>query len=117
MILATVAILRFALPGPSAASINGKAVSGAAAGQVDAAALFGEKCSICHGKDGRGLPDWRAKGQPNFTDDNWQGSRVDRQLTESITNGKGRYMPAWKTKLSQEQINALVARVRAFGKR
>src|SRR5262249_14312905 len=34
----------------------------------DGAALFGQKCALCHGKDGKGLAQWRAKGQPDFTD-------------------------------------------------
>jgi mono/diheme cytochrome c family protein len=41
----------------------------------------------------------------------------DAQLNEVITNGRNKSMPAWKNKLSPEEINALVARVREFGKK
>jgi cytochrome c6 len=84
---------------------------------VDAMALFGEKCAMCHGKNGAGLPNWKAKGQPDFTNVEWQKSHTDAQITEVITNGKGKYMYAYKDKLSAEEIAALVGRIRAFGKK
>ena len=83
----------------------------------DAAALFGAKCAICHDKDGRGQQKWKAKGQPDFTDTNWQMSRTDAQIADAIRDGKGKFMPAWKNKLSEEDIGTLVGRVRAFGKK
>jgi mono/diheme cytochrome c family protein len=83
----------------------------------DATALFGAKCAVCHGKDGRGLEKWRAKGQPDFTDMKWQKSRKDPQLAESIRNGKNKFMPGWKDKLSDEEISGLVIQIRAFGKK
>ena len=83
----------------------------------DGAALFGQKCAICHGKDGKGQAQWRAKGQPDFTDSHFQSSTSDQQISDTIHNGKGKYMPAFKGKLSDEQIASLVAQVRAFGKK
>jgi cbb3-type cytochrome c oxidase subunit III len=83
--------------------------------KADAATIFNSKCAFCHNKDGRGKPNWRAKGMPDFTDPNWQKSRTDQQIIETIRNGKGKFMPPWKEKLSEEQIKALVGYVRAFG--
>ena len=83
----------------------------------DGSALFGQKCAVCHGKDGKGMASWKAKGQPDFTDSHFQSSISDQQISDAIHNGKGRYMPAFKGKLSDEQISALVAQVRAFGKK
>jgi cytochrome c6 len=83
----------------------------------DGAALFSQKCALCHGKDGKGQPQWRAKGQPDFTDAHFQSSVTDQQISDVIHNGKGKFMPSFKTKLSDEQITALVAQVRAFGKK
>ena len=83
----------------------------------DGAAIFGQKCALCHGKDGKGQPQWRAKGQPDFTDAHFQSSVTDQQISEVIHDGKGKYMPSFKGKLSDEQITALVAQVRAFGKK
>ena len=84
---------------------------------IDAVALFGEKCAMCHGKNGAGLPNWKAKGQPDFTNIDWQKSHTDAQITEVITNGKGKYMYPYKDKLSAEEIAALVGRIRAFSKK
>jgi len=84
---------------------------------ADGAAIYVAKCAICHGKDGHGLPNWRSKGQPDFTDAKWQKSRTDNQIAEATKSGKGKYMPSFKAKLSDEEIAAIVARVRAFGKK
>lgn len=84
---------------------------------VDAGALFESKCAVCHGQDGRGTDFGKQKGAPDFTDAKWQQSRTDAQLQEAISAGKGKSMPAWKNKLSAEEIQALVGRVRGFGKK
>jgi cytochrome c6 len=81
---------------------------------IDAAALFGEKCAMCHGKNGAGLPNWKAKGQPDFTKAGWQKSHTDEQIAEAIRNGKGKFMNAYRDKLSAEEISALVGRIRGF---
>jgi|SRR5262245_30722516 len=83
----------------------------------DGGTLYGQKCAICHGKDGKGTPAWKAKGQPDFTDAKYQGSVSDQQISASIRDGKGKFMPAFKGKLTDEQISSLVPVVRAFGKR
>ena len=83
----------------------------------DAAAIFKAKCARCHGEDGKGTEKYKKHGQKDFTDANWQKTRTDAQLIESVTNGKGDFMPAWKEQLTPEEIKALVAHVRAFGKK
>lgn len=80
-------------------------------------AVYQAKCAVCHGKDGRGTAIWKAKGQPDMTVAEWQKSRTDSQIGEIIRSGKGKFMPAWKGKLSEEDVKALVERVRAFGKK
>ena len=84
---------------------------------ADGNAVFAAKCALCHGKDGRGLPNWRAKGQPDFTDAKWQKSRTDAQLNASTKEGKGKFMPAFKAKLSDEEIAAVVSRIRSLAKK
>lgn len=93
------------------------AFAGSKAG-TDAAALFDAKCAMCHGKDGRGTKFGKERGAPGFTDSEWQKSHTDAQINNAIANGRGKSMPAWKGKLSPDEIAALVARVRGFaGKR
>lgn len=83
---------------------------------ADAAAIYAAKCAKCHGSDGSGVEKYKKKGQKAFTDAAWQKTRSDAQLTTSITNGKGEAMAAWKSKLTAEEIKALVAYVRSLKK-
>jgi mono/diheme cytochrome c family protein len=87
------------------------------ASAADGSVLYDSKCAICHGKDGVGLPNWREKGQPDFTKPEWQKAHTNEQITDSIKNGKGKFMPAFKAKLSEEETGALVQRIRAFAKK
>lgn len=102
----------FAVLTHSTANANGSRL--ALSTSMDVAALFNSKCAVCHGKDGRGLPNWRAKGQPDFSDAKWHSARTDAQIAQSISDGKGKFMPAWKGKLSPEEISGLVKNIRAF---
>ena len=77
-----------------------------------AARIFSSKCSGCHGPDGSG----NIAGTPNFSNAEWQSSRTDAQLLESIRNGKGKIMPAWGKQLSETQISGLVRYVRGLKK-
>jgi len=90
-------------------------VSGGSA--ADGVAVYDGKCALCHGKDGAGLPNWRSLGQPDFTKPEWQSAHTDAQIADSIKNGKGKFMPAFKGKLSDEETGAVVQRIRAFGKK
>jgi len=76
-----------------------------------AAALFAQNCSACHGSDGKGT---RGAGTPNFTDGSVQASLNDAQISDAIRNGKGA-MPAWQDKLSEADISTLTSYVRSFG--
>lgn len=100
-----------------AVSTSGSANHATALTVADGNALYAAKCAICHGKDGRGTPNWRAKGQPDFSDAKWQKSKTDAQIADATKNGKGKYMPAFKAKMSDEEIAAVVARIRTFGKK
>jgi mono/diheme cytochrome c family protein len=84
---------------------------------ADGVALYDGKCALCHGKDGVGLPNWRSLGQPDFTKPEWQNANTDQKIADAIKNGKGKFMPAFKGKLSDEETGAVVQRIRAFGKK
>jgi cytochrome c6 len=84
--------------------------------QGDGAGLFKTKCAACHGADGSGdtamgktlkIRDLRSADVQKQT---------DAQLTEITTNGKGK-MPAYKGKLTDEQIKQLVAVIRDLAKK
>lgn len=74
--------------------------------------LFAKNCATCHGKDGKAKT-FKAKFNHarDLTDPKWQVSVTDERLFNSITNGRG-HMPAWGKKLSEPEINSLVAYVR-----
>jgi cbb3-type cytochrome c oxidase subunit III len=82
----------------------------------DADTLFAKNCASCHGKDGKAKT-FKAKfnGARNLTDSAWQANVSDERLFNSITNGRG-HMPPWGKKLSEAQINSLVAYVRLLKK-
>ena len=88
-----------------------------AQGAREAAALFKSKCATCHGKDGRAKT-FKAKfnSARNLTDASWQERVTDERIFNSIANGRGSKMPAYGEKLSDAQIESLVAHVRSLKK-
>ena len=80
----------------------------------DAKPTFDAKCSSCHGKDGR-AKSLHAKHihARDLTDAVWQNDVTDERIFNSISNGRNK-MPAFKKKLSEAQIDELVAYVRRF---
>lgn len=87
----------------------------AVAAAADGAAAYKAKCALCHGPDGAGqtamgkklnLRDLRAPEVQKQT---------DKELTAMIADGKGK-MPAYKAKMSAEEISALVAYIRTLKK-
>lgn len=55
--------------------------------EVDPERIYGMLCALCHGADGKPTPQGVKFGSPDFTDPNWQTSRTDEQLVESMTKG------------------------------
>jgi mono/diheme cytochrome c family protein len=88
------------------------ASSGAAFG-ADAGALWAQHCASCHGKDGSGNTTMGKKlGLKDYTK---QQGFSDAEATNVIKNGKDK-MKAYKDKLSDADIKALVANVRSLKK-
>jgi cytochrome c6 len=87
--------------------------SSGAAFAADGAALWAQHCASCHGKDGSGNTAMGKKlAVKDYSKD--QGFS-DAEATNVITNGKGK-MKAYKGKLSDADIKALVAYVRSLKK-
>jgi cytochrome c6 len=80
----------------------------------DAKTTFDAKCATCHGKDGRGKTfKGKLSHARDLTGGEWQNDVTDERLFNSISNGRNK-MPAFKKKLSEAQIDELVAYVRRF---
>lgn len=101
--------------------IAGRSVSGAPYSPPNvsvrsAAELYTKTCASCHGKDGRAKT-FKAKlnHARNLTDAEWQSRVSDERIFNSIANGKGK-MPPYGKKLSEQEIDSLVAYVRSLKK-
>jgi cytochrome c5 len=82
---------------------------------VDFSKVWPKKCNKCHGPDGKG----KVEGVPDITKSKTK-SKSDTELHKIISDGvKGKTdddedMPAWKGKLTDEEINAAIKYVRSF---
>jgi mono/diheme cytochrome c family protein len=82
---------------------------------INPAVTFEKNCATCHGKDARART-FKSKHHEHardLTDPNWQADATDERIFNVIENGKGK-MPAFKRKLTNEQITSLVAYIRGL---
>jgi cbb3-type cytochrome c oxidase subunit III len=76
--------------------------------------VYSNNCARCHGGDGRGHTSiGEMVESPDLTDAAWQSRRSVSRMTSSVANGRGG-MPAFKKKLSKQDIAAAVAYVRTL---
>jgi len=74
----------------------------------DAAAMFAQKCSVCHGKDGKGqIPMGQKLGVKDLT----QTKLSATELEKMISDGKGK-MAGFRGKIADAEIKALAAYVK-----
>ena len=84
--------------------------------RADGAGYFKAKCAMCHGADGTGsTATGKALKVRDLASSDVQ-SQSDAQLTDIVTNGKNK-MPAYKGKLTDDQIKGLVAYIRGLAKK
>ena len=76
------------------------------------AGTFRTKCAMCHGPDGAGSAVGKSMNVPDLRSSVVQ-NKVDGELAQIISNGEGG-MPAFKSSLSDDQIQALVTYVRSL---
>jgi cytochrome c6 len=82
----------------------------------DGAGDFKAKCAMCHGADGAGsTATGKALQVRDLASPDVQ-SQSDAQLTDIVTNGKNK-MPAYKGKLTDDQIKGLVVYIRGLAKK
>ena len=92
--------------------------AGAPGAWGDAAAgkdAYQKKCAMCHGADGKGeTPTGKSMKLRDLGSDDVQ-KQSDAQLIDITANGKAK-MPAYKGKLTDEQIKDVVAFIRTLKK-
>ena len=79
----------------------------------DAAALYKDKCALCHGADGTGKTPVGKSMKVRDLRSNDVQKQDAKALFKVIADGKGK-MPAFKSKLSTTDIDALVAFIKAM---
>lgn len=78
----------------------------------DGAALYKQKCAMCHGVDGKGFPAIKSQ---DFTDPKWQAATKDKAIITITKFGKkGSVMPGFDKKMTEEEILAVVAHIRTL---
>ena len=79
-----------------------------------AASLYKTNCASCHGPDGRGSAVGKSLHAADFHSPQVQ-QQSDEQLAGVIAEGRGN-MPPFGTRLTKDQIDALVKYIRTLGK-
>ncbi len=77
--------------------------------------LYERYCQACHGLEGEGdgIMTSLIKMEPmDHTNPATMSGLSNEELVQSIENGKGDFMPAWKGIISREKIEALVSYIR-----
>lgn len=80
----------------------------ATAGQT----LFADNCSACHAEAGTGM---RELGAPNLTDAIWLYGGDRETITQTVNNARYGVMPAWTTRLSEDEIRSVAFYVHSLG--
>ena len=84
-----------------------------AADAADGAALFKTHCASCHGADGKGRsPIGKSLHVKDLASDDVQ-KKTGEELEKIISDGEGK-MPPYKSKLHEEDIDALVKFIRTL---
>ncbi len=70
--------------------------------KADGAALYSQRCAMCHGADGTG-----GVG-PDLTTTEYIYGKSATEVTESIANGRPKGMPGFAEQLSEDELTSLV---------
>jgi mono/diheme cytochrome c family protein len=84
--------------------------------KADGESIYKAKCAVCHGADGSGNTGMgKAMKLRDLRSDDVQ-KQTDAQLTDVTANGKGK-MPAYKGKLTDDEIKQVVGFIRDLAKK
>ena len=95
-------------------ALSGFLLQPASLSAQDASTLFATKCAACHGKDALGKTPMGTKLKVKDLHSPEVQKETDAEIRTIIAKGKAK-MPAYEAKFSKEQIDGLVAYVRALG--
>jgi mono/diheme cytochrome c family protein len=82
----------------------------------DGQALFKAKCAMCHGADAAGKTPMGQKLQIKDLRAPEIQKQSDAELSQAIAKGKGK-MPPQESRLTKDQLAAVVAYIRGLGKK
>jgi len=77
--------------------------------------LYHKYCHVCHGEDGDGdgiMTELMGITPMDHTNPNETDSLSNEDIIRSILDGKGKFMPAWRGTLTQNDVEALVSYIR-----
>jgi cbb3-type cytochrome c oxidase subunit III len=77
--------------------------------------IYQKYCQVCHGVEGDGdgiMTKLMGITPMDHTNPNETNRLNNEELVRSILDGKGRFMPAWRGILSQDDVEALVSYIR-----
>ena len=82
-------------------------------------ALYGQLCAGCHGRDGRGGAHTFMPHVDTLTKKGYIDQMPDEYLAFVIGEGgaaagKSAYMPSWKSKLGEQEIQDVIAHIRSL---
>lgn len=101
-----------------AAVAFGVAAIGDAADLANGKTVYADKCARCHGVSGKGdgpKAETLEKKPADYTDKKKMGGITDAQLKQAVLDGKPP-MPAYKGKISNKDLEDVLAYIRAFAK-
>jgi mono/diheme cytochrome c family protein len=83
--------------------------------KLQVAKVFQTECAACHDVDGSGNVIRQSMPTlPDFSSLGWQMTQTDLEITHRIQDGDEPLMPAYKDKLTRDEILALTIYIRAF---
>ena len=85
---------------------------------MEAEELYNKKCAMCHGKDGQGNAGMAKAKKVDIAGydlvDEATQLKEDEELIAATTNGVGKDMPAYKGKITDDEILSLVDYIRSL---